>query len=297
MPNIATRFTASLFVLVLGACSSTLEVAGGVAGTVVESLEEGIEFVSGLFGEDEEIAAVVELPIPIVVATEGLHPPFNATREDGYVYGLDIDLGNALCTELNFECKWYIQQSHDLVPQLNAVKTDMVISSQAITRSSQQRMHLSDSYFPLLIGLLGRVGSTADGLIGRRVGVVENSAPGYYAHNSLNGARLVSYPDLAKAVAALHKEEVEFVVHDAAMLSFVAGQADELTYIGELSVSKDDPALSPGYAIGVRRSTTSTQFLEHINQGLANLKRKGIYQKILERYGYKTQSAAAVDSE
>jgi len=301
--------------LLLASCSTTRQVAKTVeetTGAVVDTLEESVEFVTGLFTEEEEAVKKIEPPTPMAIATEGANPPFNTTGKDGSVYGLDIELGTALCLELNFECTWYIHNPEELAPGLNARKLDLVISSVPVTSTTQKRMLLSQVYFPFSPGLLARrvtSGMKPDQLNGRSLGLVQDSPAALYAQDNLKETRQTLYPGLYEALAALETGKVEALLHDALMLKTAAYNSTTLAYLGDVPTGMtaametedatgaiavtaaditgaQEPTLSSGYAIGIRKSTTSTQLLETINQGLANLKRKGIYQQIVAGYGY-----------
>ena len=41
----------------------------------------------------------------ITIATEGAYPPFNFTKSDGTLAGLDVDMANARCDTMKAKCK------------------------------------------------------------------------------------------------------------------------------------------------------------------------------------------------
>ena len=93
------------------------------------------------------------------LATEGGYPPFSDTRADGKLEGLDVDIGNALCVELQLRCSWVKVEWEAMIPALIAHKFDAIVASMSITEERKARVDFTDKYYASPLALVARKGS------------------------------------------------------------------------------------------------------------------------------------------
>lgn len=80
------------------------------------------------------------------LGTEGAYPPGNTTTPAGDLVGFDIDLGYALCAEMNVESTFVTQEWDGIIPALNAGQYDTIVSSLSITEERERMIDFSIPY-------------------------------------------------------------------------------------------------------------------------------------------------------
>lgn len=83
----------------------------------------------------------------LVIATEANYPPFNNTTSDGKIVGFDVDVINAVCSEIKVKCTVIAQEWDGLLPGLLTQKYDAVIAGMSITPERLQQVDFSEPYF------------------------------------------------------------------------------------------------------------------------------------------------------
>ncbi len=82
----------------------------------------------------------------IRVGVEGNYPPFSRMGADGKLAGFDIDIANALCTQMGAECTLVQQEWDGMMPALAARKFDIIVASMTITDERKKAADFSDPY-------------------------------------------------------------------------------------------------------------------------------------------------------
>jgi len=90
--------------------------------------------------------APAQLPDAITIGTEGAYPPWNATLSDGTLQGFDVDLGNAICRELEIECTFVAQDWAGIIPALQNGRYDVIIAGMSITDEREEAVDFSNPY-------------------------------------------------------------------------------------------------------------------------------------------------------
>ena len=83
----------------------------------------------------------------IKIGVEGAYPPFSELGTDGKIKGFDIDIANALCTQMKAQCTLVQQEFDGMIASLQAKKIDAIIASMSITDERKQVVEFSDKYY------------------------------------------------------------------------------------------------------------------------------------------------------
>lgn len=219
-------------------------------------------------------------------------PPFQSRDPQGQLVGLHIELGNALCQQLNVRCTWVDQVLVEDFAALEARQFDAIMGM-APTSERRRRVNFTDHLYPFTTRLVARRASgllpTAQSLKGKRVGVLLGSNREAFARAQWAPAGVV-----IKA----------FWLNDELVRSLVAGDIDA-TLQGPVEIRRAlldtvhgegfaflGPVLSAellgdGAAIALRKPDTALR--NDLNQALAALMRSGEYHRILAPYRLQAQ--------
>lgn len=98
----------------------------------------------------------------ITIATEGAYPPFNFTNVDGSLGGFEVELGYALCDEIQAECNFVVQEWNGVIPALLAKKYDVLMAGMMITSERKQIVDFSIPYHVASHVFVGKKGVPFD---------------------------------------------------------------------------------------------------------------------------------------
>lgn len=217
-------------------------------------------------------------------------PPFEKKAPDGSLQGFDIELGQAICQQLHYRCRWVEVNFDGIIPALKAKKFDAILSAMFINEARQKQIDFTDKLYTIDSFLVAGKGSTLsptqiNSLKGHSIGVESGSIQETYVrkHWRDQGVRMRSYKDVAQIYMDLVNGRL-----DGAVLSGVSAQeaflsksqGQRFTFIGQ---ALRDPAIfGVGAAIGVRK--TDTQLKNKLNQAIAQIRHNGTYDRIAKQY-------------
>ena len=219
------------------------------------------------------------------MGSEGYYPPFNFFGADGQVQGFDIDVGNALCAEMNVTCEWVTTDWDGIIPALNANKFDTIIASMSITAERAEVVSFTNPYYFNAARLIaaedsGIAGGLPADLAGKVIGTQESTLEVDVLQQYFPDSEIRLYPKLDDALLDLESGRV-----DAAYASqFVLGAwlaSDEgagFHFVGEASRSDGNM----GTGIAVRQADNDLR--ESLNTALAAIIANGTYDAIRANY-------------
>ncbi|WPN99267.1 transporter substrate-binding domain-containing protein [Pseudomonas sp. MUP55] len=213
--------------------------------------------------------------------------PFQSRNLQGDLVGLNIELGNALCVQLNVRCTWVDQVLVEDFRALEARQFDAIMGI-APTSKRQRFVSFTDNLYPFTTRLVARKTSglkpTAKSLKGKRVGVLLGSnreafAKSHWAHK---GVIIKSFWLNEELVRSLVAGEIDATLQGTveirkALLDTAEGQ--DFDFLGP-AVSAD--LLGDGVAIAVRKPDTTLR--NELNRALEQLMHNGEYQRIIQPY-------------
>ncbi|HCT04898.1 MAG TPA: amino acid ABC transporter substrate-binding protein [Pseudomonas sp.] len=235
-----------------------------------------------------DAVAVVEQPREeIRFGVAALFPPFQNRNPQGQLVGLNIELGNALCTQLNVRCTWVDQRVVEDFSSLEARQFDAIMGI-APTPKRRQWVSFTDNLYPFTTHLVARRTSglrpTARSLRGKRVGVLLGSNREAFARSQWEpqGVLIKSFWLNQELVRSLVAGDIDATLQGSveireALLDTADGEGFD--FLGP-AVSAD--LLGDGVSIALRK--TDTALRNQLNRALEQLRQSGEYQRILQPY-------------
>lgn len=246
-----------------------------------------------LFVTGANLASAKDWPV-IRLATEGNYAPFSRTAADGSLYGLDIDIGNAICAELQVKCVWIRESWDGIIPGLIARKFDAILASMSITAERKTKVDFTDKYYASPLALIAKRGSSLApvpaALATKRVGVARGTVSDHYATRfwAPQGVEVIRYTRQDEAYIDLAAGRVDATVADywEAVGGFLrSAEGKKFAVMGEKIYGKtreERAVIGEGIGIAVRKQDQDLK--QMLNRGIAAIRKNGAYDRIVRKY-------------
>lgn len=159
------------------------------------------------------------------VGSDISYAPFEFMDDKQQPTGFDIELMNAIGTDMGYKVKFETASFDGLIPSLQAGKYDAVISAMTITDDRAKSVQFSDKYFKTVQYIASKKGSnikTLADLKGKKVGVQLNTT-GQFAVEK-KGMTPKKYDTTPDALNDLLNGGVDAVVADAPVVLWFQAQ-------------------------------------------------------------------------
>ncbi len=214
-------------------------------------------------------------------------PPFQSRNQQGQLVGLNIELGNALCLQLNVRCTWVDQVLVENFPALDAHQFDAIMGI-AQTSKRRQWANFTEDLYPFTTRLVARKSSgllpSVRSLKGKCVGVLVGSNREAFAlaQWAPKGVIVKGFWRNDELVRSLVAGDIDATLQGTveireALLDSAEGQ--DFDFLGP-AVSGE--LLGSGVAIAVRKPDTALR--NELNGALEQLMHNGEYQRIIQPY-------------
>jgi len=221
------------------------------------------------------------------VCVEGAYPPFSETAADGSIVGFDIDIANALCTEMGETCTLVKTDWDGIIPALLEKKCDMIVASMSITPERQQVIDFSKKYYqtPAMFVAKADAGfeDSPEGMAGKLVGVQRGSIHQGFMEGVYPDAQLTLYASQDEAYLDLVSGRVDAVMADVTAIQdgfLRTPQGEGFAFFGE---EHSDPQYhGEGAGIGVRKE--DTELRDRLSAAILAIRADGTYDTIREKY-------------
>ncbi|MCB5359104.1 ABC transporter substrate-binding protein [Vibrio lentus] len=217
---------------------------------------------------------------------EGAYPPFSWTEADGSLKGFDVDMANALCTEMQVKCKIVAQDWDGIIPSLLARKYDAIIAAMSITEERKKKIDFTGKYALIPNKFIAKKGSglNFDDLSGQKIAVQRATTHDkYLTDNYGDTVEIVRYGSFDEAYLDLANGRVAAVLGDASALEEgVLNKAggEDYEFVGP---SLTDPKwFGDGFGIALRKQ--DKDLTKQLDAAILSLREKGIYQDIAAKY-------------
>lgn len=216
----------------------------------------------------------------INIATESNFKPFSYLDTSGNIVGFEIDLANALCKQMQVECKIASYDWDSLIPSLNADKFDAVMAGMSITEERKNAVEFSEPYFNNTLVLVAKKEDKVgiNDIDGKTVAVQQATVSGDYLTKHHPKAIIKSYDKQDNAYLDLSAGRVNFMLSDIVpMTDWLAGEQGANFEVKGEPIDIDDK-------VGIAFKKGNTELAGKFNTALAALKTNGEYDKIVAQY-------------
>jgi len=217
-----------------------------------------------------------------VVGTDAAFPPMEFVDENKNIVGFDIDLMNAIATEMGFEIEYKNTAWDGIFAGLEGGSYDAILSAVTITDERKQKYDFSDPYINAGQAVVVRADETAikshEDLPGKTVGA-QIGTTGAFAVEKIEGATLKEYDSIDLALLDLVNGNIDAVVVDTPVAADYALASE--TFQGKLKIV-GEAFTEEYYGLVVRKGETDLVTL--FNEGLKKVQASGEYDKIYAKW-------------
>ena len=218
-------------------------------------------------------------PGTIRVASLGDSKPYTFADAQGNFTGFDVELFKDVAHRAGVDNVVFTGQDFSgLLAAVANGQFDAGVAAIGITDKRKQTVDFSDGYLAGYLTVITTKTSgiaNADGLSGKRLGVVQGTLQEAYAVKNFTTADLVRFPDNNTAISAVNSGSI-----DAHFLDYEAAKAYQEQY-GLVSAA-DIPSFDAPAGFAVAKGKTA--FTDALNKGLAEAMEDGTWKKLYEKW-------------
>jgi polar amino acid transport system substrate-binding protein len=188
----------------------------------------------------------------MVLGLDDTFAPLGFRDEDGNVVGFDIDLANAVATEMGVELRIQSIEWDSKVLELNAGNIDMIWNGLSITEDRKEKINFSLPYLnnkQIVLIKSGKSLQSITDLSGLTVGVQFDSS-GELALNENDIVdkvdEVVRFNTFTEALLDLDSERIDLIIIDEIMARYVVSKGTYDVVVSDVSLG------SEAYGIGFR---------------------------------------------
>ena len=230
-----------------------------------------------------------------IIASDSSFAPFVFQNSSNQYTGIDMDLIKAIAKDQGFEIEITNPGFDAAISAVQAGQADGIIAGMSVTDARKETFDFSESYYTANTILGVKESSTIasyEDLKDKTVGVKNGTASQTFLTENQNkyGYKIKTFADGASMYDSLNTGAIDAVMDDEPVLKYSISQGQKLkTPIAGTPIGETAFAVKKG---------ANPELIEMFNNGLANLKANGEFQKILDKYlasETSTDSTSTVD--
>lgn len=216
------------------------------------------------------------------------YAPFYYKDASGKWVGWEIELMDAVCTEMKESCSMVESSWDGLIPGLTANKFDVIWSSMSITDERKKTIDFTDKYYNTPSKLIGykdsKLGTTPEDVAGKTIGVQVSTIQANYFDTHYKGkADEKTYGTLDEAFQDLAAGRIDYVFGDAIpLLELLKSDTGKDCCEDKGNVADDPAILGTGIGGGIRKG--DTELAGKFNAAIAAVRASGKYEEISKKY-------------
>ncbi|WP_269744981.1 glutamine ABC transporter substrate-binding protein GlnH [Pseudorhodobacter aquimaris] len=214
----------------------------------------------------------------LIVATDTAFVPFEF-KQDGKYVGFDIDLWDAIATDMGVSYELRPMDFGGIIPALQTGQVDVALAGITIKDERKEVIDFSDGYYDS--GFLLMVPSDSDitgeaDLAGKAVALKTGTSAADYANSNFKESELRLFPNIDNAYLELRTGRVDAAMHDTPnVLYYIANAGDgAVKAVGSQMLAHE-------YGIGFPKGS---EWVERVNASLAAMKKDGRYDAIFSKW-------------
>ena len=216
-----------------------------------------------------------------VIASDSSFAPFVFQNSSNQYIGIDMDLIKAIAEDQGFEIEITNPGFDAAINAVQSGQADGMIAGMSVTDARKETFDFSDSYYTANTILGVKESSTIssyEDLKGKTVGVKNGTASQTFLteNQSKYGYKIKTFADGSSMYDSLNTGAVDAVMDDEPVLKYSISQGQKLK-----TPIEGTPIGETAFAV---KKGSNPELIEMFNNGLANLKASGEFQKILDKY-------------
>ena len=216
-----------------------------------------------------------------VIASDSSFAPFVFQNSSNQYTGIDMDLIKAIAEDQGFEIEITNPGFDAAINAVQSGQADGMIAGMSVTDARKETFDFSDSYYTANTILGVKESSTIssyEDLNGKTVGVKNGTASQTFLteNQSKYGYKIKTFADGSSMYDSLNTGSIDAVMDDEPVLKYSISQGQKLK-----TPIKGTPIGETAFAV---KKGSNPELIEMFNNGLANLKASGEFQKILDKY-------------
>jgi arginine/ornithine transport system substrate-binding protein len=218
----------------------------------------------------------------VTFGVDAPYPPYEFFDEDGELTGFEVELGNKVCEYLSLTCEWKVTPWDTIIPDLNAGKFDVIMSSMSINGDRKKDVDFSKPYYSTPSVFFARKGEQIGGnsnrqLAGKTVVVQRGTLQhDYMLEKYDDNVRILALDDWTAVSAAFRAAEADVVFTDYPQWE------GEFFLERVYEILGDTVNLGDGVGLAFRKDDDDLRGA--MNEALDELKSNGEYQRIRRKY-------------
>ena len=216
-----------------------------------------------------------------VIASDSSFAPFVFQNSSNQYTGIDMDLIKAIAEDQGFEIEITNPGFDAAINAVQSGQADGMIAGMSVTDARKETFDFSDSYYTANTILGVKESSTIssyEDLNGKTVGVKNGTASQTFLteNQSKYSYKIKTFADGASMYDSLNTGAIDAVMDDEPVLKYSISQGQKLK-----TPIEGTPIGETAFAV---KKGSNPELIEMFNNGLANLKASGEFQKILDKY-------------
>lgn len=217
-----------------------------------------------------------------VIASDSTYAPFEFQNSDGIYEGIDIALLNRIAELKGFNVTFKYIGFSSAVQAVESGQADAIIAGMTITDEREKAFDFSNPYFDSGVQIAVKKGNKSitsyEDLKDKKVGVKIGTESADFLETNKNKYNYkIKYLDTTDALySALDIGEIDAMMDDYPVIGYGVAQNQPL----ETPIAREEGGK---YGFAVKKGS-NPELIEMFNQGLAELKQTGEYDKIVGKY-------------
>lgn len=218
--------------------------------------------------------------------TEASYPPFESTNATGQLVGFDMDIANALCNDMKATCSFVGVPFNVIFSDIQTNKYDAAIAALGVTTERQRDVKFTAVYYRPSARIIASIDKhyAPSSVLGKTIGVQSGSTFQTFLRDKYQGkVNIKTYASIQDAFDDLVAGRVDMVMGDTpTVLTWLKQDGNNTKFATVVGPIIDANYFGQGYGIAINKDNKA--LLNALNTSLTNIKRNGVYDKIMAIY-------------